>query len=89
MTTAMAIDAILDDEDHEVFDRVTSKPDVLGGKPCIAGSRISVQIVLEWLAGGGNIQQIVTNYPFLTEEDVRQAILFAAQHMSASALVSR
>ncbi|CAN5638692.1 hypothetical protein BH11PLA2_BH11PLA2_17970 [soil metagenome] len=80
LTTATA--ELLDDE-PEVFGRITCTPGVLGGKPCIAGSRISVQIILEWLAGGGTIQDIAVNYPFLKVDDIRQAVLFAASHMSA------
>ena len=84
-TATKSNDHTLVDDEPEVFDGVIRTADILSGKPCIAGSRISVQLVLEWLAGGGNISDIVRKYPFLTDEDVRQAILFAASHMSASA----
>ena len=61
-----------------MFDRITSQPDVLNGKPIIKGTRISVEFILELVASGGSVAEIVRNYPFLSEDDVRQAILFAA-----------
>ncbi|MBX3400525.1 MAG: DUF433 domain-containing protein [Gemmataceae bacterium] len=61
-----------------MFDRITSQPDVLNGKPIIKGTRISVEFILELVASGGSIAEIVRNYPFLSEDDVRQAVLFAA-----------
>ncbi len=72
------------DEEPEVFDRISMRRGILAGKPCIEGSRISVQIVLEWIASGGSIAEIVREYPFLSEEDVRQAVRFAASRMSAA-----
>lgn len=61
-----------------MFDRITSDPAVLGGKPVIRGTRISVEFVLEWLASGADRDEIVRQYPQLTAEDVSQAIAFAA-----------
>lgn len=61
-----------------MFDAITTDPDVLGGKPVIRGTRISVEFVLELVASGGSVADIVCSYPFLTDAQVRQAILFAA-----------
>jgi uncharacterized protein (DUF433 family) len=61
-----------------MFDRIVSDPDILGGKPIVRGTRISVEFILELVASGGSVADIVRNYPFLTEPDVREAILFAA-----------
>jgi uncharacterized protein (DUF433 family) len=61
-----------------VFDAIVSDPNVLGGKPIIRGTRISVEFILELVASGGSVADIVRNYPFLTESQVRQAVLFAA-----------
>ena len=88
----MAIEAILEDwidEEPEAFDRIATRPDLLGGKPCIAGSRISVQFILERLAGDDSIADIVSTYPHLTAEEIKQAILFAASHMSAAAFAQK
>jgi uncharacterized protein (DUF433 family) len=60
------------------FKLIVSNPNILGGKPVIRGSRISVQLVLEWLASGATIQDIVRKYPHLTEEGVREAIMYAS-----------
>lgn len=61
-----------------MFDRIVSDPDILGGKPVIRGTRISVEFLLELVASGGSVADIVAAYPFLAPADVRQAILFAA-----------
>jgi|GEM_PF-3326802 len=82
----MSATAILEewvDEESELFDRIVSRPDLLGGKPCIAGSRISVQYILERIAGGESIGSIVAAFPHLDPSDLKQAVLFAASHMSA------
>lgn len=61
-----------------MFDHIVSVNGILGGKPIIRGTRISVEFILELIASGGSVAEIVQNYPFLSQEDVRQAILFAA-----------
>jgi uncharacterized protein (DUF433 family) len=52
---------------------------VRGGKPCFVGTRITVYDVLEYLAGGMTAQQIIADFPELTDEHVRAALEFAAQ----------
>lgn len=64
-----------------MFDRIVSDPAVLGGKPIIMGTRISVEFILELIASGGCIADIVRYYSSLTDEDVRQAVSFAAQSL--------
>jgi uncharacterized protein (DUF433 family) len=61
------------------FEHITTNPGILGGKPILKGTRISVQLILEWLAGGATVADIVREYPHLTEEAVREAVLFAAE----------
>jgi uncharacterized protein (DUF433 family) len=63
---------------QNMFDRIVFQPGVLGGKPIVRGTRISVEFILELIADGGSITEIAQNYPMLTEEDIRQAIQFAA-----------
>jgi uncharacterized protein (DUF433 family) len=70
-----------------MFDRIHSDPAILGGKPCIKGTRISVEFLLELLASGGTIDQIVTKYPHLAREDVEQAIRFAAESLKNDTFV--
>lgn len=64
-----------------MFDRIVSTPAILGGKPIVRGTRISVEFILELIASGGSIADIVRDYPFLAEEDVRQAVRFAAESL--------
>lgn len=59
--------------------RITIDPAVRSGKPCIRGTRITVQDVLEYLAGGMSESEIVADFPSLTTEDVRAALTFAAR----------
>lgn len=56
---------------------VTSRADVLGGKPCIAGTRISVELILEDLSTGSSVADIARAYR-LTEAQVRAALAYAA-----------
>ena len=60
------------------FDRITVEPGKCGGKPCIRGMRITVRRVLEILATFREREAIFQEYPFLEEEDLRQALSFAA-----------
>jgi uncharacterized protein (DUF433 family) len=64
------------------FDRIVSVPGILGGKPCIRGTRISVQFILELVASGGSREQIVAQYPELTIQDVEQSLRFAASSIT-------
>ena len=57
--------------------RIVQDPEILGGKPVIAGTRISVELILEKLAAGWSISEILENYPELTIEDIRAALYFA------------
>jgi uncharacterized protein (DUF433 family) len=61
-----------------MFDRITSNPAILGGKPIIRGTRISVEIILEWIASGATRDDIVRKHPQLTTADVEQALAYAA-----------
>jgi uncharacterized protein (DUF433 family) len=60
------------------FDRITVEPGKCGGKPCIRGMRITVRRVLEILATDRERSEIFQEYPFLEEEDLGQALSYAA-----------
>ena len=60
------------------FDRITFDPDILGGKACIRGMRISVSLVVNLVANGMSVAEILAEYPTLEEEDVAQALRYAA-----------
>ena len=66
-----------------MFDRISRDPTILGGKPCIKGTRISVECILELVASGANRDDIVKAYPHLTIEDVEQALHYAGQYNPA------
>ena len=59
-------------------DRITLEPGKRGGKPCIRGLRITVQDVLEYLASGMTVDEILGDFPDLTREDIQQACLASA-----------
>ncbi|RIV17575.1 DUF433 domain-containing protein [Fibrisoma montanum] len=56
------------------FQHITADPDILGGKPCLKGTRISVELVMEWVASGATPDVIVAKYPHLSKEAVQEAI---------------
>lgn len=60
------------------FDRITSDPDLLSGKLIIRGTRISVEMILEWFASGATRDQILARHLQLTAEDIEQALAYAA-----------
>ena len=64
-----------------MFDRITSDPSILSGKPCIRGTRISVEFILELLAGGASRDDIVKAYSHLNPEDIEQAVRYAARFL--------
>ena len=57
---------------------ITIEPDKRGGKPCIRGMRITVYDVLDYLAGGMSHQELLKDFPYLTEDDIRACLAFAA-----------
>ena len=62
----------------EQFTRINHNVNVMGGKACIAGTRITVGVILMLLSEGTTIQEILVQYPHLTEEDIVEAIQYAA-----------
>ena len=59
--------------------RITSNPDICGGRPCIRGLRIRVSDILDMLAGGATRKEILQDYPYLEDEDITAALEFAAR----------
>ena len=57
---------------------ITLEPGKLGGRPCIRGMRISVYDVLSYLAGGMTVDQVLADFPYLTEDDIRACLSYAA-----------
>jgi uncharacterized protein (DUF433 family) len=61
------------------LDRITSDPRVRSGKPCIKGTRMTVTDVLEYLAGGMSEDEILADFPYITRDDIRACLAFAAE----------
>jgi uncharacterized protein (DUF433 family) len=62
-------------------DRISSDPAIMMGKPCIRGTRITVELVLRKLGAGRSFQDILGAYPNLSEDDLRAALAFAADYL--------
>lgn len=63
----------------EEFRRITMDPEIMGGKPCIRGMRVTVGMIVEALAAGRSIEQLLADFPYLEEPDIREALAFAAR----------
>jgi len=62
----------------EPLDRITQQPDVMGGKPCIRGMRVTVGMIVGQISAGRSIDQLLADYPYLQREDIMQALRYAA-----------
>jgi uncharacterized protein (DUF433 family) len=60
------------------LDRITRHPEIMGGKPCIRGMRVTVGTIVGLIASGHSTAEILSHYPYLEEQDVRQALAYAA-----------
>lgn len=60
------------------LDRITIDPEVMGGQPCIRSLRIPVSLIVRLVAVGKTVKDILEDYPELEEEDVKQALEYAA-----------
>lgn len=60
------------------FDRITFDPEVMGGRACIRGMRVTVATIVEQIAEGSSIDDVLAEYPYLEREDVRKALSYAA-----------
>lgn len=65
-----------------MLERITLQPDVCNGRPVIRGTRVTVQTVLEFLAAGDSMEDVLAEYPGLTAEDVRACLEYASRVMA-------
>ncbi|MFN5192149.1 MAG: DUF433 domain-containing protein [Burkholderiales bacterium] len=70
-------------------DRITSAPAVLVGKPVIKGTRISVELILGWLANGWTYEQLLEAYPHITREDILASLSFSEEMLRDEDYVPR
>lgn len=63
--------------------RITSDPKVMLGKPCIKGTRITVELVLRWLSEGRTFAELLEAYPHINVDDIKAALAYAADKVGA------
>jgi uncharacterized protein (DUF433 family) len=64
--------------DRMTLDRITASPAVMGGKPCVRGTRVTVGTIVGLVAAGHDADEILAAYPYLEREDIAQALTYAA-----------
>lgn len=65
-------------------ERITADPSVMVGKPCIKGTRITVELILRWLAAGRTFAELTEAYPHISEDDIKAALSYAADTVGAT-----
>ncbi len=60
------------------FSRITQEPEVMGGKPCIRGLRVTVGMIVGQIGDGRSIEDLLAEYPYLEREDILEALRYAA-----------
>lgn len=68
--------------------RIAADPAVMMGKPCVKGTRITVELILRKLGAGRSISDVLEAYPQLTEDDLRAALAFAADYLQHETVVA-
>jgi uncharacterized protein (DUF433 family) len=73
--------------DEALLQRITLNPAVLAGKPVIAGTRLSVEFIVNLLAHGATEREILAEYPRLAPEDIQACLLFAARSLQQASFM--
>jgi uncharacterized protein (DUF433 family) len=60
------------------LNRITQQPEVMGGKACIRGMRVTVSMVVSQIGAGHSVEDILREYPYLERDDIMQALRYAA-----------
>ena len=68
-------------KDEQLLERITVNPKVMGGKPVIRGTRLTVEYILGLLAHGATTEEILNEYDGLTQEDIQACLLFATKSL--------
>lgn len=69
---------ILEEGDGQMLDRITFDPKIMGGRACLRGMRMTVSLVVNLVANGMTVAEILREYPSLEAEDIRQSLQYAA-----------
>ncbi|ADB41872.1 DUF433 domain-containing protein [Spirosoma linguale] len=70
-----------------VYQHIISTPGILGGKPCIKGTRISVELILETVANGASVADIVREFPQLSTDAVQEAVRYAINALRSERII--
>ena len=70
-----------------MFQQITTNPEILGGKPCLKGTRLSVEFILELFASGATQDEILKTYPYITREALEEALRYAAESLKHNTLL--
>jgi uncharacterized protein (DUF433 family) len=68
---------------------IVSDPEILVGKPVVKGTRISVELIIGWLANGWTFEQLLEAYPHITRDDILAALAFAAEMMQEERYIAQ
>ncbi len=71
-----------------MYHQITFDPSVLGGKPTVKGTRLSVEFIMELFASGATKDEIIRDYPQLTAEAIEEALHYAAQAVKNEVLLT-
>ena len=66
----------------ETLDRITQNPEIIGGKPCIRGMRVTVGMIVSQIGAGQSVESLLEDFPYLEREDIMQALQYAAWRVS-------
>ena len=66
-------------KDKEIYQRISSNPDIMHGKACVKGTRIPVYLIVSLIAEGVSIKNVIKDYPSLTADDIKAAIYYSAK----------
>jgi uncharacterized protein (DUF433 family) len=73
--------------DKKLLERITMNPKVMTGKPVIKGTRLTVEFILNLMAHGATIEEIIAEYKGLKKEDIQACILFASKTLENTAFM--
>ena len=73
---------------NELLSYILIDPEIRSGKPCIKGTRITIGDILQWLASGMSVSEILDDFPLLKEDHIRAALAFAANREACTKIVA-
>ena len=73
--------------EREILNRITTNPKVMAGKPTIKGTRLTVEYILNLLAHGATVAEILEEYEGLAEADIRACLLFASRSLESTSFM--